>query len=236
MLVAAPALHYLPIASTAVAAAFAAALWRHWGRSRGSRHVLWWALGVSSFGLGTLAEAITTLANWHAAAFRLWYVAGALLGGALLAQGTVHLLLRAHTARRLDVALVLYAAVAVALVLIVPLEAPPAGTATLDGDVIVWQWVRLLTPPLNVYAVVFLAGGAAWSAIRHRRSPEGSAARVWGNTLIAVGALLPGIGGAAARSGHIEVLYVGEILGLVAIWTGYRVIARSSPHAGRPAG
>jgi hypothetical protein len=36
------------------------------------------------------------------------------------------------------------------------------------------------------------------------------------------GALLPGIGGTATRMGHVEVLYVTELIGLTLIWLGYR--------------
>jgi hypothetical protein len=41
--------------------------------------------------------------------------------------------------------------------------------------------------------------------------------------LIAVGAILPGIGGAFTRFGHTEVLYVTELLGLLFIYAGYRL-------------
>ena len=37
-----------------------------------------------------------------------------------------------------------------------------------------------------------------------------------------MGALLPGIGGAATRMGYTEVLYVMELIGLTLIWVGYR--------------
>jgi hypothetical protein len=47
---------------------------------------------------------------------------------------------------------------------------------------------------------------------------------VWGNAAIAVGAILPGIGGAAARTGRVEVLYAFEVIGLILIWMGYRII------------
>ena len=46
-----------------------------------------------------------------------------------------------------------------------------------------------------------------------------------GNALIALGALLPGIGGTATRAGYVEVLYVTELAGLLLIWLGYRQIA-----------
>ncbi len=45
-----------------------------------------------------------------------------------------------------------------------------------------------------------------------------------GNWLIAVGGLLPGIGGSFTRAGYVEVLYVTELIGLILIWLGYRAI------------
>jgi uncharacterized membrane protein YfcA len=77
---------------------------------------------------------------------------------------------------------------------------------------------------VNLYAVVFLIGGAIWSAWRYWRRGDASS-RVLGNILIAVGAILPGIGGGFARAGVIEVLYVAELVGLLLIWAGYRAIA-----------
>ena len=45
--------------------------------------------------------------------------------------------------------------------------------------------------------------------------------RFIGNVFIAVGAILPGIGGVASRAGYTEVLYIGEFIGIMLIWTGY---------------
>ena len=44
---------------------------------------------------------------------------------------------------------------------------------------------------------------------------------------IAVGALLPGIGGGMAKAGMVEALYVGELVGLILIWLGYRFCVRA---------
>jgi hypothetical protein len=217
-------LHYLPIASTVVASWFAWVLWRHWRRSPQSRHLMWWTIGVALFGLGTLTEALTTLVGWHEPVFRAWYIAGALLGGAPLAQGTVYLLMKRRSADRLTVALVVYVAIAAVFVLTTPLVADAAEIGRLDGDAMEWQWVRLFSPLVNTYALVFLVGGAGWSAWRYRKRSDRPRSRVTGNWLIAVGALLPGIGGAFTRAGHVEVLYVGELIGLFLIWRGYRLI------------
>ncbi|MBJ6870696.1 hypothetical protein, partial [Vibrio cholerae] len=75
-----------------------------------------------------------------------------------------------------------------------------------------WQWVRLLTPFINLYAAIFLIGSAAYSAIRYRKMEDGARAAA-GNWLIAIGALLPGIGGSFAKFGLVEALYIGEFIG-----------------------
>jgi hypothetical protein len=43
---------------------------------------------------------------------------------------------------------------------------------------------------------------------------------------VAVGAILPGIGGTFTRFGYTEVLYVTELLGLLLIFAGYRMNVR----------
>ena len=78
---------------------------------------------------------------------------------------------------------------------------------------------------MNGYAALFLIGGAACSAWSHARR-RASRARAIGNALIALGALLPGIGGGFAKAGVVEALYAGEFVGLVLIWSGYLACTR----------
>lgn len=217
-------IHYLPVVTTAAAATFFSVLWRHWQRNPSARHVMWWMIGVGLYGVGTLTEALTTVFGWSEPVFRTWYVAGALLGAGPLAQGTVYLLLPRRVADRLAIALVTYVAGASAFVVATPLLQDLVEPNRLSGEVMAWQWVRLFSPVVNLYAVVFLIGGAAWSAWKYRRH-GGASSRVRGNALIAVGAILPGIGGSFARAGVVEVLYVTELVGLLLIWAGYQVIA-----------
>lgn len=58
---------------------------------------------------------------------------------------------------------------------------------------------------------------SAW----HFRKDSAARHRFIGNCYIALGALLPGIGGTATRMGYTEVLYVMELIGLTLIWIGY---------------
>ena len=82
-----------------------------------------------------------------------------------------------------------------------------------------------MTPLLNGYAAVFLIGGAVYSAVRFARQ-TGAGNRALGNSLIAIGAMLPGIGGGMAKAGHVEALYRGEFVGLILIWAGYAFCVR----------
>jgi len=221
-------IHYLPIVTTLIAIPFCLTLWRRFQTRPAATYYLCWCIGVAIYGLGTLAEALTTVIGWHPVVFRLWYIAGALLGGAPLAQGSVYLLLKRRTANWLTVALLSYVAFAICAVLLSPLDFTKVETHRLSGAVLQWHWVRLLSPFINTYAVIFLIGGAIVSAVRYSRHDE-TRHRFIGNVLIATGAILPGVGGTATRMGHVEVLYVTELIGLLLIWAGYRLNIRPGP-------
>jgi len=220
---------YIPIATTLVALTFAGVLLQRYQQRRTGPHLLWWSFGALTFALGTITESFTTLVGWNPAVFRMWYVTGALLGGAPLAQGTVYLLLPRRTAHLLTAALVGTIVAATACVALSPLNLALVEPYRLSGRVLAWSWVRAFSPFINLYALIFLVGGAAWSAWRFRRRAE-THHRFVGNTLIAIGALLPGIGGAFTRFGHTEVLYVTEFIGLALIILGYRFnVAQPQP-------
>lgn len=211
-----------------LAAVFAAIVLRRWRWRRPAPHLFWWALGIAIYGLGTSAEAYTTIFGWREGVFRGWYVAGALLGGAPLAQGTVYLMLSRRTAHRLALALGVVVCVAAAFVVLSPIDRSLVEPHRLTGRVLAWREARLFSPFINTYAVVFLVGGAVVSAWQYRKDPA-VRHRFVGNCFIAVGALLPAIGGSATRMGYTEVLYVTELIGIVLIWVGYAYNVRPGP-------
>lgn len=225
---------YIPIATTVVALLFAPVVFRRWRQRRSGPHLLWWSGGILMYGVGTFTESFTTLFGWNEWVFRSWYISGALLGGAPLAQGTVYLMFSRKLANRLSVLLVAAIAVASVVVLLSPINHDLVEAHRLTGRVMEWRHARLFSPFINLYAAVFLIGGAALSAWRFRNDRT-ARHRFVGNVFIAVGALLPGIGGAATRFGHTEVLYIMELLGLILIWIGYgynvRPGARGAPEA-----
>lgn len=226
---------FIPIITFLLAIGFSGVLVRRFRARPGSLHLLWWAIGVATYAAGTLTESLTTLLGWREPIFRAWYITGALLGGAPLAQGTVYLMFPRRRAHLLTAALLVLIVTAATCVLRSPIRYELVEPYRLSGRVLEWSWVRLFSPFINLYAVIFLIGGAILSAVRYRRRWE-TRQRAIGNVWIAVGALLPGIGGTFTRLGHTEVLYVTELLGLVAIYRGYRLaISRPVPPAGQPA-
>ncbi|MBP7777381.1 MAG: hypothetical protein KA371_09655 [Acidobacteria bacterium] len=219
------AVHFIPILTTLLAVPFSLEIYRRYRKFPERLHLLWWALGIATYGIGTLTESLTTLVGWQEPIFRAWYVSGALLGAAPLAQGTVYLMLSRKVAHALTVLLIAYVAVASVAVYLSPINYAVVETHRLSGSVFGWQWVRMFSPLVNLYAVVFLIGGAILSALRYSADPA-TRHRMWANVFIAVGAILPGIGGTATRMGHVEVLYVTELAGMLLTWTGYRMSVR----------
>jgi len=178
---------------------------------------------VLTYGAGTFTESFNTLLGWHEWNFRAWYITGALLGGAPLAQGTVYLLMKRRVAHILTAVFLAMFIVASVCVILSPIDYAKVDSKKMSGLVFEWQWVRYFSPFINLYALAFLVGGAIYSAITYFMQ-TGTSRRFWGNVMIAVGAFLPGIGGTATRFGHVEVLYVTELLGLILIYFAYRIM------------
>ncbi|MBI5158259.1 MAG: hypothetical protein HZA58_09680 [Acidimicrobiia bacterium] len=206
------------VATSVLAAAFATDLARRWARDRSRRHLAWWAAGVVAYGLGTLAAAVVERNGWSPGWFRTWYIAGAILGGVLLAQGTAYLVHRRDTADRLAASVVVLTVGTAAALMLSPV-APLRGDE-LAGRSIDWAWVRAFTPILNLYAVGYLVGGAILSARRLHRDLGITGRRITGNVLIALGGLTPALGGFASRLGGDEALPPTLLVGLVLIWIG----------------
>lgn len=217
--------HYIPILTTLFAIFFFNQIYRHYRAKPGATYLFWWTMGVLTFGLGTLTESIHALFGWHVVNLKVWYVVGALLGGFPLAQGTVYLLLKKRVADILTVVFLVLIGLATAAVGIVPVSPGPEFDGRLTGSVFAWQWVRAFSPFINLYSFVFLFGGAVYSAFKYARLGRAHT-RFLGNVFIAIGALLPGIGGTFTRFGYVEMLFITELIGLVFIYFGYRLMLK----------
>ena len=172
--------HYLPAATTVVAAAFAFTLFRKY-RLRPTPHIGWWTAGVAIYGTGTLLETTITLAGNTVALTKLWYVAGAVLGAYPLAQGSLYLLYPRRFANRATAVSLPFAILTALLVLLSPVVAGALEPHRPSGAVLAWGWVRLLTPFINTYAAFFpcrrgtrqrmalLEDGERWTSRRRER-------------------------------------------------------------------
>jgi hypothetical protein len=160
------------------------------------------------------------LFGWSEPVFKAWYILGALLGGFPLAQGSVFLMFKKRTANMMMAVVVTIILIASVLVILSPLDYSLVEPTRLTGKVLIWKKVRLITPFVNIYAFIFLVGGAFYSAYRYSKEASYKN-RFIGNLLIALGGLLPGIGGSFTKFGYTEVLYVTELMGIVLIYFGY---------------
>jgi hypothetical protein len=219
--------HYLPILTTIFSAFF---LFDIGGRylKKGGSHLMWWAIGVFTYGLGTFFESYITLFGNSPILNKSWYVAGAILGGYPLAQGSVYLHMSRRTANILTAITLPFIILSATFVFLSPLDATLLESFRPSGASLQWQWVRLLTPFINTYSAIFLIGSAFYSALRYRKVENGRN-RAIGNTFITIGALLPGIGGGMAKAGIVEALYIGEFVGIILIYIGYRTCLTDRP-------
>lgn len=230
-------IHFLPFLSTAITFFFAVAVFNRYRLGR-RPHSLMWGIGLTFYGLGTLAEAYLAL-RWSPTLLRLWYLCGAMLSAAWLGQGTIFLLVRKPGVAS-SIALGLAAVSLVAAVAV--FTAPISGAAFQTGVPVSTQYKDLLTRTglmvlltilLNIYGTVTLVGGAAWSAWLFWRKHV-LANRMLGSILIAVGALFPAGAGTLIRLGVGDWLYVSELLGAGLMFLGFWLATQPQP-AERPA-
>ena len=215
-------INYIPIITTLLSLYFFIEIFNHY-KNKKKDYLLWWMIGVITFGLGTLSESLHTLFGYNEVNLRFWYIIGALLGGFPLAQGTVYLLFSKKFAKYSTYFFIAYITIASIFVISTPINIPADFDGRLTGKVFEWTWVRLFSPIINIYAFLFLVGGAIYSAFKYFKIKNNSY-RVYGNSFIALGGILPGIGGSATRAGYVEVLFVTELIGLILIYVGYKTI------------
>jgi hypothetical protein len=217
---------FIPIGTTILSIIFFIEMCLHYYQ-RKKAYLLWWTIGVATFGLGTFTESFNTLIGFQELNFRLWYIVGALLGGFPLAQGSAYLHMPKRFANISSFFFVALISIGAIAALASPINIPVNFDGRLTGKLFTWHWVRLFSPFINMYAFVFLVGGAVFSAVKYSKQAQYKPHFI-GNVLIAVGGLLPGIGGTFTRMGYVEVLFVTEFVGLLMIYWGYRIIKHAN--------
>ncbi|GAB4521687.1 MAG: hypothetical protein Fur0018_02390 [Anaerolineales bacterium] len=216
---------YLPIFSTLVTFAFAAAVLNRY-RYKHGMHLLLWGIGLVMYGLGTLTEVILSI-GFSALALKTWYLMGAMLTAAWLGQGSIHLLVRKRgVAPTLTKILTVISVLAAVLVFAAPVIAaagfdPSQPVSVQYKDILTRNGLMIfLTIILNIYGTLGLVGGALYSAFLFWRK-QVLFDRMVGNVLIAAGALMPAMAGSFIKAGLADWLYLSEFIGAVLMYVGF---------------
>ncbi|MEW6286806.1 MAG: hypothetical protein AB1509_11315 [Chloroflexota bacterium] len=224
-------MNILPWFSTIVTFVFTVMVYRRY-RQRGGAHLGLWTIGLFFYGLGTLGEVILGL-TFNAFVLKLWYLMGAMLTAAWLGMGTVHLLIRkGNVAVILTWVLAAVSLLAAFLVFTAPVHAAAYDVARPASE----QYREILTRGgitifltilLNIYGTLTLVGGAIYSAFLFWRKKV-LANRMYGNILIAAGALSPAMGGTFLRAGMVDLLYLSELIGAILMFAGFILATQSA--------
>ena len=150
-----PALvHYTPILTTVLSVGFVIMLVARARKRRWAPHLVWWAIGIFFYGVGTALESAITLFGNTPELNRWWYWAGAILGGYPLGTGSLYLLGKRRMAHAFTAASMVVVVVASVAVFLTPIDISKLEAHRPSGAVLEWQWVRALTPFINLYALV----------------------------------------------------------------------------------
>lgn len=208
---------FIPLASSVISLIFTLfVLDQYFARRK--PYQLVWAIGLFMYFISTGTEFWTGQWGMDVTVYRLWYLLGAIYVAAYLGMGTIYLLVKrrlAHIIMGILVIASIYAAIR-----IFTAEIDVSSLPVLSG-VAMPKSIRMLTPIFNTFGTVALAGGALWSAWIFWRKRI-LIHRVIGNVLIAVGAILPAVGGTHIRfGGDLTVFYILELAGIILIFVGF---------------
>lgn len=222
--------------TAAISAVFAVFVLRRWwlakSAGKGRPHLLAWGIGLVLYCIGALCQTALTLV-WSDALYALWYWSGALAVAPWLGQGTIYLLMRrGSAARNIQMALILICVMTLPWALfLTPLDGsawyPGADLAGLTNQVMQRGGVRGFVPVMNIWGTVALVGGAVYSAMLFRRK-QILRGRMVGNWLIALGGLLPALGGALIRLELSWLKYPGEMFGVIIIFAGFLLATQAA--------
>lgn len=212
-----------PLATAALGFVFFALVLRQWFRRRRA-HQLAWSAGLLMYAVAASLEAWSEWrGEWAPDVYRVYIVLAASLVG-FLGLGSLYLLER----RRFWGDLYLVFLLVCLVVFFVGVFTHPLAEGKLVPGITVggqalgpsMTFPRVMSLPFNVTGSLLLIGGAVLSVWRFARRRE-FAYRMWGNVLIAVGALLIAYVGSRARLGDTNGLYAGEMVASGLLLAGF---------------
>lgn len=207
----------VPLISAVVSLVFALTVFDQFLARRKSYQLIW-AIGLFLYFISTGAEFWTEAWGLNQVTYRLWYLCGAILVAAYLGMGTLYLLVprrAAHIIMAILLVLSLYATFKVfTITLDISTLSNLSGKAMTDD-------VRAMSRYFSYAGVLALVGGAIYSSwVFWRRQILSH--RVLSNILIAIGVLLPAIGGGIMRAiDALQLFYLFELIGIFIIFLGF---------------
>lgn len=205
-----------------------------------------WSVAMTLFSVGSLALWFGESVGWTAFAFRIFFLAGAVLNVAWLALGTVYLLAGRRVGDVVRSWLVAISCFASGVVLFAPLRSTVGGHELPTGREVFGPFSRALAAIGSGVPALVIIGGALWSAWRiargnsptitsavrrHIDSPRRLAV---GNACIALGTLvLSGSGSLAGRFGKDEAFAITLLMGVTVLFVGFLVASNSFTRARR---
>lgn len=213
-------MNYVPLATSLVSLIFAIIVLDQFFARR-KAHQLLWAIGLFMYAVSAFTEFYWNILGHNILIYRLWYLIGAILVAAYLGQGTIYLLMRRKAAN--IIMTVLGLATLYTIIRLFTVQVDISGLTKLTGVGVLPTDVRaIVTPIFNTFGTFALVGGAlysAWVFWRKRILPH----RVVGNILIALGGILPAVGGIhiSTSSGDINLFFIMELLGVIIMCLGF---------------
>lgn len=193
-----------------------------------SWHLLAWGIGLVLYSLGSASQAIL-FSSFNPFVFKLWYWSGALVVAPWLGQGTFFLLGKRSWAM-ISFWIVLISSIVGGVIVFGSSLDPSIYKASVD---LTEQYKEIFTSSgfmrtsriilvivLNFYGTILLVGGAIYSLYFFFRKKM-PAVRMWGSVSIAIGALLPAMGGVFLLLGNPDYKYLGQFFGGIFLFIGF---------------
>jgi hypothetical protein len=227
-------------AATLIACAFTLSTFDRWLRRR-QPHELAWTIAMALFAVGSGALWWAESSGWNLLAFRIFFLAGAVLNVAWLALGTIYLLIGLRAGNICRAWLVWLSGFATGVVLIAPTKSQVVSTEFPAGREIFGAAPRILAAVGSGVPAMFIIVGALWSAWRvvKKQNPATSKSisrtvtspkrLAGGNVLIAVGTIvLSASGTLAGRLGQDRAFAITLLCGVSILFSGFLVASNST--------
>jgi hypothetical protein len=233
-------------AATLVAVAFGLCTLERW-LDRRRPHELAWTVSLAMFAIASGALWFGTAHGWDPAAFRVFFLFGAVLNVPYLALGSIYLLWGRRAGDRWAAVITALACFAVGVLCVAPLKGPVPADDLPQGSQVFGALPRVLAGVASGVAATAVIVLAVLSAVRVLRGrSRGRAAGgvahpgrlAAGNALIALGTLVLGASGTLnGRLGAETAFSVTLVTGVVILFAGFLVATAASasrPAAARP--